>query len=1092
MAKLFALLTRSPAAIHWYLEQFIFPEYMRHQKVKLSASGQEVGGDLLFPRRIGFSGTPSDLLPVELGACGYEKGSDGYMVQVLTDPACSSFELLDGAWTVESLLTRIARATDPPMRALIDTGALITGYSNFQVAKALLAYGLDWCDGVVFLDEYDRKMILVRATGRVVKLETSGVPAVRASPSTTRCTRRAWTSSTTTRRSPRSPRQGHGLPRPRAGRVPHARHREGPAHPRAAHPRGRGPHRARARGRAAAAPADRPAPPRDEQTTKAVLVACVAWLIVNSMRVERVQFNQLCVQNVTNVFRKVAFREIAAAEAAGGRGRRLRALRDVRAYLPAGPRRGRGRRRGRRGRGRAREPRWPRRPRPRRRRPSGSRRAASTPTTCSSCRRARSSPRSRSCPAARSTASAGSRSARAAPRPAATPTAAPTPQSAPRSTTTTRRAASCSSGTRRPRSTARCATRRCAARRRSLARGGAPLWVPDDGGAPRRSSRRRARRGGRGARARGRGRGRARGRRARARAHARALEVFMEDIGFEVRDSVPDPVPLVETLEERVGRAAAFVRSDAERALVAAWLDNMRAMPTAAEECELAREMVQEMEEEREKEQEQEQEREIEIEKYVDLAYRRDHEKPKPWPLERLRSREGAPHVYAASEFRLHKRRPLQFPPYVALTDNYFDRGWVGERRLKTVVVIAEWVPDSAALKPAFVAPEAAAAARRDARDGRAAARPRRGKDISPEELVEVARLAAHVHLAPAEARALAREFAGATPPPPQVRPPRRARSPPRRRPCRRRQVPRARAVDTDADAPSLSYGDLERLLSSGASSGTSTAVLRRDLARRGGDAAPRDHGARAPGAGGALLDGARVELALRVNDARDTVLDATPGWTPAPEYATASSRASLAYFNGNAYFAEPRLNVLLRALAPNPREARRRFYQTTLGCRRRLARRWQQTPLAKVFVLPDAHAMLKQRSMAMRVRAAIKAKGWLLFDAFNSKFDADKNGLLSPGEVFGMLRYLRIDLAGLTPADVLDWIDAVDQDSDGNVSYTEFVDALRDPEGGSDDDADDDDDAAAAAATRPGAARSPPPTTTTTTAPRRPRSRAR
>ena len=145
--------------------------------------------------------------------------------------------------------------------------------------------------------------------------------------------------------------------------------------------------------------------------------------------------------------------------------------------------------------------------------------------------------------------------------------------------------------------------------------------------------------------------------------------------------------------------------------------------------------------------------------------------------------------------------------------------------------------------------------------------------------------------------------------------------------------------------------------------------------------------------------------------------------------------------------------------------------------------------------MLPDAHAMLKQRSMAMRVRAAIKAKGWLLFDAFNSKFDADKNGLLSPGEVFDMLRYLRIDLAGLTPADVLDWIDAVDQDSDGNVSYTEFVDALRDPEGGSDDDADDDDDAARApprVAPAPAPPRSPPPPTTTTTTTRRARARSR
>ena len=40
---------------------------MRSQRTKISASGQAVGGDMLFGRRVGFSGTPSDLLPVELG-----------------------------------------------------------------------------------------------------------------------------------------------------------------------------------------------------------------------------------------------------------------------------------------------------------------------------------------------------------------------------------------------------------------------------------------------------------------------------------------------------------------------------------------------------------------------------------------------------------------------------------------------------------------------------------------------------------------------------------------------------------------------------------------------------------------------------------------------------------------------------------------------------------------------------------------------------------------------------------------------------------------------------------------------------------------
>ena len=52
----------------------------RYQRIKLSASGQEIGGDILFKRRVGFSGTPSALLPRELGETQYEKGADGLMV----------------------------------------------------------------------------------------------------------------------------------------------------------------------------------------------------------------------------------------------------------------------------------------------------------------------------------------------------------------------------------------------------------------------------------------------------------------------------------------------------------------------------------------------------------------------------------------------------------------------------------------------------------------------------------------------------------------------------------------------------------------------------------------------------------------------------------------------------------------------------------------------------------------------------------------------------------------------------------------------------------------------------------------------------
>ena len=78
---------------------------------------------MLFSRRLGFSGTPSDLLPLDLGACGYELGSDGQMLHVLTSTDVMDVQRVEVGWTVESLLRRVATA-EPRVHALIDTGAL--------------------------------------------------------------------------------------------------------------------------------------------------------------------------------------------------------------------------------------------------------------------------------------------------------------------------------------------------------------------------------------------------------------------------------------------------------------------------------------------------------------------------------------------------------------------------------------------------------------------------------------------------------------------------------------------------------------------------------------------------------------------------------------------------------------------------------------------------------------------------------------------------------------------------------------------------------------------------------------------------------
>ena len=55
--------------------------------------------------------------------------------------------------------------------ALIDTGALITGFSNEAVARYLLSAGLGHVDACVFLDQADRKMIYVRGAPSAVPLQ---------------------------------------------------------------------------------------------------------------------------------------------------------------------------------------------------------------------------------------------------------------------------------------------------------------------------------------------------------------------------------------------------------------------------------------------------------------------------------------------------------------------------------------------------------------------------------------------------------------------------------------------------------------------------------------------------------------------------------------------------------------------------------------------------------------------------------------------------------------------------------------------------------------------------------------------------------
>lgn len=133
MDKCFEALRDSPEMIVHYLRKFVFPEVMRHRRVKLSASGIDIAGQqMLFDRRLGFSGTPSStsLLPTGM-RCEFEKGSEALVIRTLTNPKMVSTRLLAKQWTVNSVLQHIAKSQSPRYSALIDAGALVTGLSNF-------------------------------------------------------------------------------------------------------------------------------------------------------------------------------------------------------------------------------------------------------------------------------------------------------------------------------------------------------------------------------------------------------------------------------------------------------------------------------------------------------------------------------------------------------------------------------------------------------------------------------------------------------------------------------------------------------------------------------------------------------------------------------------------------------------------------------------------------------------------------------------------------------------------------------------------------------------------------------------------------
>ena len=931
MKRIYRLIRFLPDCLHFYMENFIFPVYMDNKVTKISAAGQELGGEMLFKRRIGFSGTPSDLLPVELGKCEYERGSDGQMIHVMTSKRVCSYEVIRENWSPLSILQMIANPSTAGVRyhALIDTGALITGLTNYEVAKVLL-YRCDhlssWCEGVVFLDEYDRKMILVKATGRVVKLQQCGIPVekrfafydqvhttgmdishvINAKAILTLSKDMVFRDFAQGAYRMRGISRGQTIhilviPEVRDLIVRELR-------------------KCGEKYTTGAWEGLTDASTTDRATGYGVLQDITAWLIVNSARSERIQYNLLCIQNASNIWRKLAFSSLLK-------------------------------------------------------------------------------------------------------------------------------------------------------RREEFKVNSSLLSSLDE-------------------------------------VLNQQLTIFCEDIPFILEADIPSPVTLMDCVLKKVEQLRALVPLKSEQAYldvlsqIHSWIIGHAedgVVPTDAsaaaerlrlaagphggddtlEELNLGAEMVQEQEQEKEQQQEQEQEQEIEIEKYVDLAYSREHEEPTPWLFSSLAEgldSDNLEQFYKANEFKLYKRKPIAFPDYLHVSNNYFNKKWSGARRIKNVVMVMEVVHDVALCAPTTISFQESLTEKQEyildtalelfhhfdtssgANTGVTGTMHANYKDDSDGdsmssggseedsfytalEVEQILKAFCHIDISRdrewvtrvldqynRQQRKSTSSPSGASP----------------------ESNKRQRTDDEELTVESLRDEKvLKELMLSGVFNQVEKGRNFVTISLAEAETIRRIMHIRKSDEEMGLIPSSKVSIALRCQAADNVILDRSNGFLeteqmrcPCP-FMTRAAFECFRFLNCDMFFSDVSINILLRSLFLTTRYERRAYFKQILGCRRRLTKKWTDAPVTKLFTLRDHYGLLKQRSLALTIRHLIRSKGLLFYDAF-TKFDYDRNGFLSPGEVWGGLQYLGLDT--LTAQDVLDFISFGDVDRDGNISYKEFIEVLYNP----------------------------------------------